>query len=64
MRPVIVVVAFNRPRSLQRLLTFLSKAQYPDKNITLIISIDRGDNQNVLNIANDFVWEFGEKIVD
>ena len=64
MRPVIVVVAFNRPRSLQRLLTFLARAWYPDKNITLIISIDKGDNQNVLTIANEFVWEFGEKIVD
>ena len=64
MKPVIVVVAFNRPRSLQRLLTFLSKAEYPDKDVTLIISIDKGDNQNVLSIANEFVWEFGEKIVD
>ncbi|MFK7813561.1 MAG: glycosyltransferase family 2 protein [Maribacter sp.] len=60
----IVVVAFNRPRSLARLLNSLSAASYPDKNIELIISIDNSDdNQEVLNIANSFDWVFGKKIV-
>ena len=64
MKPVIVVVAFNRPKSLQRLLRFLAEARYPDKDVTLIISIDKGKNQNVLDIANAFIWEHGNKIVD
>lgn len=64
MKPVIVVVAYNRPQSLKRILKFIGNAKYPDKNVPLIISIDKGDNEEVLNIANDFVWEYGEKIVD
>ncbi len=64
MNPVIVVVAYNRPRSLQRLLGFLANAEYPDMDIPLIISIDRGDNQDVLDVANAFEWKYGTKIVD
>lgn len=64
MKPVIVVVAYNRPQSLKRILKFIGNAKYPDKDVPLIISIDKGDNEEVLNIANDFVWEYGEKIVD
>lgn len=60
----IIVVAFNRPRSLSRLLKSLSKADYPSKDIPLILSIDKAeDNKEVLQIANDFKWNFGEKKV-
>ncbi|WP_425628959.1 glycosyltransferase [Cellulophaga lytica] len=58
----IVVVAYNRPKSLQRLLQSLSKANYPSTNIDLIISIDKGpNNEDVLKIAENFSWNFGEK---
>ncbi|WBU88808.1 glycosyltransferase family A protein [Cellulophaga omnivescoria] len=61
----IVVVAYNRPKSLQRLLTSLSKADYPNTDIDLIISIDNGsDNDSVLNVANNFNWDFGNKKVE
>lgn len=59
----IVVVAFNRAKSLQRILGFIDKGLYPAKNIPLIISIDRGDNQDVIDVANRFEWKFGEKQV-
>lgn len=59
----IVVVAYNRPRSLSRILHSLSTANYPDAEIPLIISIDKGDNAEVLEIANAYQWEYGEKTV-
>lgn len=59
----IVVVAYNRPRSLSRILNSLSTANYPEAEIPLIISIDRGDNQEVLEIANAYQWDYGEKSV-
>ncbi|WP_051525994.1 glycosyltransferase [Butyrivibrio proteoclasticus] len=59
----IVVVAYNRARSLQRLLDSLANAVYDNKDVPLIISIDRGDNQDVLNVAEKFNWEHGTKKV-
>ena len=62
--PPIVVVGFNRPKSLKRVLRSLANAYYPKDNIPLIISIDRGkDNGDVVEIANQFEWKFGKKIV-
>ena len=64
-KPAIVVIAYNRAKSLQRLLNTLSKAYYTDSEIQLIISIDKAsDNQKVLEIAQDFKWNFGDKKVD
>ncbi len=59
----IVVVAYNRPHSLRRILGSLAAAEYHEQEIPLIISIDNGDNADVLAIANEFDWEFGEKTV-
>ncbi|MDX2245913.1 MAG: glycosyltransferase family 2 protein [Bacteroidia bacterium] len=62
-KPVIVVVAYNRVHSLNRLLLSLSQAQYPE-DVKLIISIDRGENnQDVVELAHRFEWNFGEKEV-
>ncbi|SRR6056297_233539 len=62
--PVIVVVAYNRKQSLQRLLQGLVSANYPYNNILLVISIDNAiDNQDVLEVANSFKWNNGEKRV-
>lgn len=58
--PAIVCVAFNRRKSLERLLKSLDNAKYEEK-VKLIISIDRGENQDVLNCANEFQWKYGEK---
>ncbi|MCK4919700.1 MAG: glycosyltransferase family 2 protein [Bacteroidales bacterium] len=60
--PVIVVVAFNRPNSLSRLLENLNTANYSQyTNVDVIISIDGGANTNVLKIAEEFQWNFGTK---
>ena len=59
--PVIVVVGFNRPNSLKRLLCSIDKAKYPEYPIRLIISLDGGDNDAVTQTAYDFQWRYGEK---
>lgn len=59
----IVVVAFNRPKSLSRILKSLDGAKFDRNDIPLIISIDKGDNADVLKVAEDFQWRYGEKIV-
>jgi hypothetical protein len=60
--PAIVVVAFNRPESLKRILSSLAQARKIE-NARLIISIDNNepDNLPVLAIAKEFEWSFGEK---
>lgn len=64
MKIPIVIVAYNRPRSLNRLLTSVSNAYYPDGSIDLIISIDKGaNNQDVLDLAHKFNWQHGDKKV-
>ena len=59
----IVVVAYNRLESLKRILASLSRGEYPREPVELIISIDRGDNQEVLQYADAFPWPHGEKRV-
>lgn len=65
----IVTVAYNRPKSLQRLLKSLSKVNYMNDSVRLYISIDRAkeddyNNLKVKEVADKFEWKFGEKIVD
>jgi hypothetical protein len=62
--PVIVVVAYNRPDSLKRILTSLTNAKNI-YNVKLIISIDNSEpeNDDVRQIALDYSWPFGEKQV-
>ena len=59
----IVVVAYNRAKSLKRLLDSIEKAEYDTNDVLLIISIDKGDNADVLNVANQFQWSHGPKEV-
>lgn len=56
----IVVIAYNREKSLMRLLESIRSA-YIDYNTTLIISIDKSDNPLVKEYAETFEWRFGEK---
>ena len=62
MKPAIVVVAYNRPASLQRLLGSLADLQGA-VNVPLVISIDAGGEYfvQVLAVAEQFYWLFGEK---
>ena len=60
----IVVIAYNREKSLVRLLDSLTNAYYPeDIDVPLIISVDKSDNDAVGKIAKDYVWEHGDKTV-
>lgn len=63
-KPAIVVIAFNREKSLQRLLNSISKADYPTDDIVLHISIDASENECVKEVADQFEWQFGDKIVE
>ncbi|MCD4679448.1 MAG: glycosyltransferase [Bacteroidales bacterium] len=56
----IVVVAYNRPHALGRLLGSLSNATYPCM-VKLIISIDGGADEQVRIMAKEYDWEHGEK---
>ncbi|MDA7901948.1 glycosyltransferase family 2 protein, partial [bacterium] len=64
--PAIVVVGYNRPDSLQRLLDSLNLANYQFDNIDLVISLDfcsgsLGDSTQ--NVAASFNWQHGKKRV-
>jgi len=64
--PAIVVIAYNRPGSLKRLLHSLSKSVYHSDGIPLIISIDHEDSaghNEVVLLAAEFEWKYGEKKV-
>lgn len=56
----VVIVAYNRPAPLKRLLDSVTKGVYSGQ-VKLIISIDGGDNSDVLSIAENFRWVHGEK---
>lgn len=65
--PVLCVVGYNRPDSLQRVLGSLAHSACPE-GVQLVISIDRGKpgdpaNEAVVAMAEAFVWERGEKEV-
>jgi hypothetical protein len=58
----IVVVAYNRPDSLKRLLNSIACASYEGfDDVPLIISIDGGGDPAVAAVAHQFQWQFGEK---
>lgn len=64
LNPAIIIVAYNRVNSLKRLLKSIGEAKYPHFNIPLIISIDFArDNNEVIEAAHNFKWEYGTKEV-
>jgi len=66
MKPAIIVVAYNRPNSLKNLLTSISRANFKEKDIPLVISIDytnSKEHEEVLNVASEYEWIYGEKKV-
>ncbi len=63
-KPAIVVVGYNRPGALKRLLQSIQAASYPQDNIPLIISIDKSDKSDeVYQVAEEINWKYGEKTV-
>lgn len=60
----IIIIGFNRPRSLDRLLSSISTAEYNEfTNISLIISIDYSGDESCRQLAEKFEWIYGEKKV-
>lgn len=57
----IIIVAYNRPSALERLLASLAQARYPSGDVPLLISIDQGDNAPVVQMASSFHWPHGPK---
>jgi len=58
----IVIAAYNRDLSLQRLLNSVAAAFYLCP-VKLIISVDGGGTGRVIDIAKEFDWQYGEKEV-
>ncbi|MCF0062718.1 hypothetical protein MUK70_00780 [Dyadobacter chenwenxiniae] len=64
--PAIVIVTFNRPSSLERILYSIQSANYSHNDIDLILSIDYQDSdlhREVVKIAKNFEWQYGTKTV-
>lgn len=60
--PAIVVVTYNRTDSLKRLLNSIDLADYAGyKNVPLVISVDKSDRSEVLDLVKGFVWKHGSK---
>lgn len=60
----IVIAAYDRPASLQRLLGSIGRANYQgNQNIQLVISIDHSGNNDCQTIADAFEWKHGAKKV-
>jgi len=57
----IVVVGYNRLKSITRLLNSLLIGNYPSNDIPLVISIDSSNNKELYDYVRDFKWPFGEK---
>ena len=63
MNPAIIIIAYNRTDSLNRLLNAIQTAHFSLQNIPLVISIDHSENQEVETIADNFSWQHGKKTV-
>lgn len=62
--PAIVVVAYNRPAALARILKTIAQAEYGHyQDIPLVISIDKSDRTDVSTVAHEFNWTYGSKRV-
>ncbi len=60
-KPAIVVIGYNRPRSIERLLWSINRAYYPYGDVKLIVSIDECDVSNEVEKAVSHVgWLHGD----
>ena len=59
----IVIVTYNRLQCFQRLLLSLERGYYDKSAIDLIISIDKSDSDEIGLYADQYHWDFGNKIV-
>ena len=59
----IVAVGYNRPKSMERLLRALERAEYDSDEVKLYISIDHSGTDDVERMAEAFQWSHGDKEV-
>lgn len=63
-RIAIVVVGYNRQKSLSRLLESLNNAYYDSDHIPLVISIDASGNQDLYDYVKSYNWRHGTKYIN
>ena len=62
--PAIVAIAYDRPEALKRLLSSIENAVYPDNmRPVLVISIDKSGSDDVINVAKQFMYSHGDKVI-
>ena len=59
----LVVVGYNRPDSIRRILGSLERADYDYEDIRLVVSIDHSEMEEVVRTAEECVWSHGSKEV-
>lgn len=59
----VIAIGYNRPNLLTNLLNQLSKADYKNLDVSLIISLDKALNQECDKVADSYIWPHGQKIV-
>lgn len=59
----IIVVAYNRVKSVRRLLDSLKHVEYFGEKVDLIVSIDNSGNTDVEDYVKNFNWTYGEIII-
>lgn len=59
----ITIIGFKNAAGIKRLLSSLDRIKIEDNDITLIFSIDYSGDHTVEQIANDYTWKYGQKIV-
>ncbi|TVR18841.1 MAG: glycosyltransferase family 2 protein [Balneolaceae bacterium] len=62
-KPAIVLPVYNRPELLSLLLASINRAIYPDTDIELILSIEAGAPDSIMNIAESFAFKYGPKTI-
>ena len=60
----IIVVGYNRIKSIKRLLSSLLSASYFGDEVPLVISIDCSRDQKIYEYVHSFEWPYGDKIVN
>lgn len=64
MKFAIIAVGYNRPDSMERLLSSICDAYYESDKVDLIVSIDRGKRQKeIVCVAEKKRWKYGDKII-
>ena len=59
----ILIVGYNRIKSMLRTIESVCKAYYGEDTVDLIISIDHSENDEIISAANGVTWNYGRKIV-